>query len=198
MKVLLTGETADFSSYLLNIGDGKHNVSKQIEEFAIKLPDDITVNSERDLINFVLGNTNPDCLASRCMHHQSHNTDVDRINNLIMQSFPGEEKVYRSSDSVEENEHQYPIEFIHSLCPSGIPPHKLTLRKDNIVILLRNLDPTNGHCNETRYVDQHLHQHQHHITRRRYCEEILRSRAIPYMSKMMECGNMTTSDPMRP
>ncbi|XP_005104386.1 uncharacterized protein LOC101858351 [Aplysia californica] len=162
MRVLLTGETADFSNYLLNIGDDKHNVCKQIGEFAIKLPDDITVKSEQELINFVFGNlqsnTNPDWLASRCIICPS-NTEVDRINNLIMQSFPREEKVYRSSDSVEENEHQYPIEFINSLCPSGMPPHKLTLRKDSIVMLLRNLDPTNSHCNGTRYVVQHLHQH---------------------------------------
>ncbi|XP_005106120.1 uncharacterized protein LOC101861227 [Aplysia californica] len=42
---------------------------------------------------------------------------------------------------------------------TGMPPHLLTLRKDSIVMLLRNLDPTNGYCNETRYVVQHLHQH---------------------------------------
>ena len=29
----------------------------------------------------------------------------------------------------EENEHQYPIEFVNSLCPSGMAPHKLTLKK---------------------------------------------------------------------
>ncbi|XP_005099567.1 uncharacterized protein LOC101849699 [Aplysia californica] len=156
------GETADFSNNLLNIGDGKHNVCKQIGEFAIKLPDDITLKSERVLINFVFGNlqsnTNPDWLAFRCIICPT-NTEVDRINNPIMQSFSGEEKVCRSSDSMDENEHQYQIEFINSLCPSGMPPHKLTLRKDSMVMLLRNLDPANGHCNGTRYVVQNLQQH---------------------------------------
>ncbi|XP_005110755.1 ATP-dependent DNA helicase pif1-like [Aplysia californica] len=162
MRVSLTGATADFSNYLLNIGDGKHNICKQIGEFAIKVPDDMTVKSERKLIDFVFGNlqsnTNPDWLASRCIICPT-NTEVDRINNLIMQSFPGEEKVYKSCDSVKENEHQHPIKFINSLCLSGTPTHKLTLRKDSIVMLLRNLDPINGHCIGTRFVVQHLHQH---------------------------------------
>ena len=66
-------------------------------------------------------------------------------------------KVYWSNDSVEENEHQYPIEFLKTLCPSGMPPHTLQLKKQSIIMLLRNLDPVKGHCNGTRYVIEHLH-----------------------------------------
>ena len=58
---------------------------------------------------------------------------------------------------MEENEHQYPIEFLNTLCPSGMRPHTLQLRKHSITILLRNLDPVKGHCNGTRYVIEHLH-----------------------------------------
>ena len=32
-------------------------------------------------------------------------------------------------------------------------------KKNRIVMLLRNLDPTNGHCDGTRYIFQHLYQH---------------------------------------
>ena len=76
-----------------------------------------------------------------------------------MSIFPGDVKVYRSNDSVEENEHQYPIEFFNTLCPSGMRPHTLQLRKDSITMLLRNLDPVKGHCNGTRYIIEHLHDH---------------------------------------
>ena len=58
---------------------------------------------------------------------------------------------------MEENEHQYPIEFINTLCPSRIPPHTLQVKKHSITILLRNMDPVNG--NRTRYVIEHLHDH---------------------------------------
>ena len=75
------------------------------------------------------------------------NSEVDAINNTIMSITPGDVKVYRSNDSVEENEHQYPIKFLNTLCPLGMPPHTLQLKKHSIIKLLRNLDPVNGHCN---------------------------------------------------
>ena len=75
-----------------------------------------------------------------------------------MSIFPGYVKLYRSNDSVEENELQYPIEFLNT-CPSGMRPHTLQLRKHSITMLLRNLDTVKGHCNGTRYVIEHLHDH---------------------------------------
>ena len=38
-------------------------------------------------------------------------------------------------------------------------PHILQLKKHSIIMLLGNLDPVNGHCNETPYVIEHLHDH---------------------------------------
>ena len=38
-------------------------------------------------------------------------------------------------------------------------PHTLQLKKHSITMLLRSLDPVNGHCNGTRYVIEHLHDH---------------------------------------
>ena len=35
--------------------------------------------------------------------------------------------------------HVYPTDFIHSLNPSGMPPHAMTLKAGTPVILLRNL-----------------------------------------------------------
>ena len=52
----------------------------------------------------------------------------------------------------------YPQEFLHSLTPSGMPPHTLELKVRCIVMLLRNLDPTNGLCIGTRLFVRHLHR----------------------------------------
>jgi ATP-dependent DNA helicase PIF1 len=64
---------------------------------------------------------------------------------------PGEEVIYNSSDTVEQ-EHVYPMEFINRLNPPGFPAHKLVLKKGCCVMLLRNMDPRNGHCNGSRYI----------------------------------------------
>ena len=122
----------------------------------------ITVSDEQDLLNIVFNNsrfgTDSEWLASRSIIRPT-NAEVDTINDVIMRFFPGEENIYQSSDSVAENEHQYHTEFINSLCPSCMPHLKLTFKKKNsIVMLLRNLDATKGHCNGTRYIIQHLHQ----------------------------------------
>ncbi|XP_074309757.1 uncharacterized protein LOC141644184 [Silene latifolia] len=53
---------------------------------------------------------------------------------------------------LEENQEQYPIEFLNTLNPGGLPPHHLVLKKNSPIILLRNLDPTSGLCNGTRLI----------------------------------------------
>ena len=92
-----------------------------------------TVRNEQDLLNFVFNNssfgTDPGRLASLCIICPT-NAEVDRINDLIIRGFFfGRRKIYQSINSVEENEHQYPLEFINSLCPFRMPCHNLTLKK---------------------------------------------------------------------
>lgn len=52
----------------------------------------------------------------------------------------------------------YPIEFLNSLNVSGLPPHKLTLKVNQPIILLRNIDPLNGLCNGTRLICRKFYQ----------------------------------------
>ena len=43
-------------------------------------------------------------------------------------------------------------DVLHSLTPSGFPPHQLQVVVGAPYVLLRNLNPAAGHCNGTRYV----------------------------------------------
>ena len=80
----------------------------------------MTVENETELQDFVFGIENKYAdsawLASRSIICPA-NSEVDAINNTNMNTFPGDVKVYRSNECVEENEHQYPIEFLNTLCP---------------------------------------------------------------------------------
>ena len=60
----------------------------------------------------------------------ARNDTVDRINFNLLQALPGQKKVYKSFDSTLEQSDavQYPIEFLNSLKPSGMPPHCLQLK----------------------------------------------------------------------
>jgi hypothetical protein len=71
----------------------------------------------------------------------------------MIEHFQGEEMIYYSFDSAEDDPHgYYPQEFLNDLTPNGLPPHALKLKINCHVILLRNINPANGLCNGMRLV----------------------------------------------
>jgi ATP-dependent DNA helicase PIF1 len=83
-----------------------------------------------------------------CVHHWRDRTYGVSFNSMVLpwicQSF--------SADSIadDDNSSEYTTEFLNSLNVSGLPPHKLILKKNAPIILLRNLNPRIGACNGTR------------------------------------------------
>lgn len=94
------------------------------------------------------------------------NDTVDSINDYVMSLFPGEEKIYLSSDAicVEEeddtgNEDVFSPEFLNMIKCSGLPNHILKLKVGCIVMLLRNLNQALELCNGTRLIVTRLGNH---------------------------------------
>uniref|UniRef100_A0A0L8GLU6 DNA helicase Pif1-like 2B domain-containing protein n=1 Tax=Octopus bimaculoides TaxID=37653 RepID=A0A0L8GLU6_OCTBM len=81
------------------------------------------------------------------------NADCSVVNEEILSRLPTETKTYLSTDSVtsdnEEEAQNYPIEFINFLTLSGMPPHRLNLKLEALIMLLRNLSITQGIRNGT-------------------------------------------------
>ncbi|XP_057730446.1 uncharacterized protein LOC130945757 [Arachis stenosperma] len=128
-------EHRNFAKWLLKIGDGLAGDTIDGESI-VHIPSDILIkNSETvldDLIDFV------------------------DVNNKITAGLPGHERVYLSSDSVcaEEGNMEFELdafspEILNGINCSGLPPHKLVLKVGAPIMLLRNIDQTNGLCNGT-------------------------------------------------
>nr|GEY78911.1 hypothetical protein [Tanacetum cinerariifolium] len=149
-----------FSNFLLRVGDGAEEF---IDQDYVRIPDDMTIPytnetaSKDALINEIFPSFGTNAhlsvdIVSRAIL-STKNEHADSINDMLIDRFPGEEKVYYSFDEAEDDTHNYyPLEFLNSLNVSGLPPHHLCLKIGCQIILLRNLDPANGLCNGTRLI----------------------------------------------
>jgi ATP-dependent DNA helicase PIF1 len=91
------------------------------------------------------------------------NKRVDDINEAVSNRL-GQSRVYKSIDSIEDRDNEeddfnYPVEFLNSLSLNGMPPHELKLSVGSVVVLLRNLNKSKGLCNGTRLVITQLLNH---------------------------------------
>ena len=147
-----------FSDFLLSIGDGlaKYLPNKKYND-SINLPFAKNMD-ENELIHLIYPELYKNACDSEFMCNRailaSKNSDVDRINDHSLELFPGQSITYLSTDSINNNKQQsiYPTEFLNKISGSGLPPHKLSLKKNQPIILLRNIDQHNGLCNGTRLI----------------------------------------------
>ena len=84
------------------------------------------------------------------------NDNVDLLNGVASDAFPGVFVELLSQDFIDDEETQgaalYPTEFLDSIHPPSLPPHRLLLKEGQPILLLRNLDPKSGLCNGTRLI----------------------------------------------
>lgn len=151
-----------FSEQLLNMGEGKIKMDPITNE--ITLPDNFCKiqTSIEDVISTVFPNLKKnykdhDWLCERAILAPK-NENVNKLNERIQMQLPGVTMEYKSIDSVTiENETvNYPIEFLNSMDPIGMPPHILKLKIGSPIMLLRNLNPPRL-CNGTRLAVKNLH-----------------------------------------
>jgi hypothetical protein len=146
-----------YSNLLLRIGNG---LDESDANDYVWLPSDIMVEYKSEesidiLINHVFPDLKGNCTSSEYMRERAilstRNEHVDAMNDRMIKQFLGDEHVYFSHDTVDDDTtNTYPLDFLNSITPNGLPPHILRIKKNCHVILLRNLDPHNGLCNGTR------------------------------------------------
>src|SRR6185503_16563395 len=106
--------------------------------------------------------TNIEYLKSRAILATT-NEIVDEINDYMLNLVPSTEKEYYSADSISKctdtcNDANilYPIEYLNSLNANNFPAHKLKLKIGVPIMLLRNLNQSLGLCNGTRLIVTNL------------------------------------------
>ncbi|KAH7482044.1 ATP-dependent DNA helicase PIF1 [Phytophthora ramorum] len=183
-------EMAAFSEYLLKVGEGRHEVHNDLGNDYIKIPRDMLIDNPagdpdedeeirpgaiprgmRRMIDEMYADINnsevatDEYFASRTILTTT-NAIVHRINEAVADRMTGPAREYVSTDSVEDDEdgNLFEQEVLNSLNISGIPPHKLKLKKGMPIIMMRNLNPDLGLCNGTRLRIVELKDHVIHAT----------------------------------
>lgn len=176
MRVI--GNNAAHAQWLLDLGDGTLPVAIANNATKVEIPQDmiLVIPDALRLAFPVIPNT-PDQMPIelRAMIHEIFGADIAAltteqlserailtttlksamfVNNHVIAGIPGGEMDYFSADSVQSvdpaDAANFSLEYLHRQQPSGMPPHKLTLKVGVVVMLMRNIDPTNGLSNGTR------------------------------------------------
>lgn len=151
---------ADFAQWLLRLGNGTLKSTKpDAPPDTIDIPRDCVI-VQGSIVDSVFGSVDkPRLLADRVILTPTNDSSL-HLNDEVIAKLPGQAKVYLSADDAlcDGEDNVYPTEFLNSITPSGMPPHRLILKKSAIIMLLRNLDIRKGLCNGTRLIVHHLHE----------------------------------------
>ncbi|XP_020963611.1 uncharacterized protein LOC110265137 [Arachis ipaensis] len=163
-------EIKEFSDWILKIGEGSCGNQKE-DEIIVDIPSDLLIpptdNPIQDIVSAIYSNIHDNygnvSYFQECAILAPTVDILQQINDFVVDSFPGPEKVYLSSDSICCSHFQDGIdtdwlttEFLNQITCFGIPKHALKLKKGVPIILLRNIDQANGLCNGTRLIVQDL------------------------------------------
>jgi len=171
---------SDFAAWLLRVGEGRFRDGGGGLTDEVKLPPPMLIQNRplpsaaaaggcahraARLIHYVFDSAtlqDPSRLRHRAIL-TPRNDDALELNNSVLQLMDGEVKEYRSLDrAVTEDPDDalhFPPEFLNSLTPSGMPPHRLQLKVGAVVMLLRNLSLSRRLCNGTRLIVRRTHPH---------------------------------------
>uniref|UniRef100_A0A0R0E7S8 ATP-dependent DNA helicase n=1 Tax=Glycine max TaxID=3847 RepID=A0A0R0E7S8_SOYBN len=143
-------ETTKFAKWILDIGDGV--IGNQNDGYAtIEIPEYLLIIEYNDPIDAIVKSTFTDL-------YQYHSNPEFFKSRAILAST--NETVEEKSKTIDSWHFQsITIEFLNSLNTFGLPNHHIKLKIGSPIMLLRNIDQTQGLCNGTRLVVTRLAKH---------------------------------------
>nr|XP_027127530.1 uncharacterized protein LOC113743677 [Coffea arabica] len=154
----------EFIEYLLRVGNG---TEPTVNNDCIQIPPSMLIRytNDEDSIKQLTTTVFPDLSifshhdfsAVNCAILTTKNEFVDQINQQLIHDMSGCIQEYISRDKcIEDSDQTIMEDFINALTPNGFPPHKLILKPNTPIMLLRNIDPPQGLCNGTRLICKSL------------------------------------------
>ncbi|KAJ1283306.1 hypothetical protein BS78_03G118400 [Paspalum vaginatum] len=171
-------ELNDFNKWILSIRNGtikSDTITNDTDEYEdcniVEIPTDLLITTtgnkiqalvETTFLEFISKFNHPNYLKDRAILATT-NEIVEEINEYMIRLVPGLETEYFSADTISkctdtcnDVDILYPIEYLNSLNANNFPTHKLKLKVGVPIMLLRNLNQTLGLCNGTRLIVTNL------------------------------------------
>jgi ATP-dependent DNA helicase PIF1 len=152
----------EYNDFLLRVGDNLEETYVLRGPDVIKLPESIVskANTDEDFIDEIFPDIVENFKKSSYLGERSIltplNKYVNRINKTVLDRCPGIEKIYYSADTITEDnpdlKFAMQVEYLNTLCPTGLPPHALHLKVGAPVMLIRNLGGHEGACNGAKLI----------------------------------------------
>jgi len=151
----------NYAKWLLEIGEGTVDT---VCDGIIEVPDQMVCQGKYELEqnvydNFLDNYDDPNYLMRQAIMSGTNDT-IRQCNYEMIEKLPGEAVISKSIDTCVEEKDQgtYDQEFLNKINASGIAPHRLILKKGACIILIKNLNVKDGHCNGTRYIVEEVTQ----------------------------------------
>ncbi|XP_020982469.1 uncharacterized protein LOC110273612 [Arachis duranensis] len=140
-----------FANWIIDVGN--ENISSAVgDESEVEILDDLLIITNNEPLSHLSRTILAPTLKS-----------VEKVNDFILTIFLGIEKEYLNSNitfKADENEDVqqkwFTPEFLNDIKCSELPNHKLTLKLEVAVMLLRNIDQILGLCNGARLIVTNL------------------------------------------
>ncbi|GAA0187140.1 DNA helicase [Lithospermum erythrorhizon] len=153
-----------FIEFLMRIGNGREPTNEK-GEIRIPRPMIIPYSSIDESLESLIQSVYPDMFLFETTPFEvmkrtilcPKNEFVNDINSNLIEKFSGQEIVYTSDDRAKSGkDHGDYADYLNNLQPKGLTCHKLVLKKNSPIILLRNINPTESLCNDTRLLCKNL------------------------------------------
>jgi len=141
-------EEVHFNDFLIRVGNGTMNDENE----EIQLPDHSIIKGDLtdEIFQESIKNKNYAELSKRAILCP-YNEQVTMQNEKVLNMLESSEKIYYSTDRTEKgHQNEGRPEFLNKCNSANIPLHKLKLKINATIMLIRNLHVEKGLCNGTR------------------------------------------------